>query len=100
MSTQPSLARPLWVFVGGSVTKTTSEKELTDVVEILLFLARFVRERRESVGVIELLLNGRANLLDESGRNIFSASFGYLIESGLRAEEMFDDCLARLFNAR
>ena len=94
------LARPLWVFVGGSVTKTTSERELTDVVEILLFLSRFVRERRESVSIIELLLNGRANLLDEIGRNIFSASFGYLIESGLEPEEIFNDVLARLFNAQ
>lgn len=94
------LARPLWVFVGGSVTKTISDRELTDVVEILLFLSRFVLERLESIGIIELLLNGRANLLDESGRNIFSTSFGYLIESGLRPEEIFNDILARLFNAQ
>lgn len=94
------VARPLWVFVGGSVTKTTSEKDVADVVDILLVLARFVRERQESVSIIDRLLNGRANLLDESGRNIFSNSFGYLIESGLNANEIFDDVLVRLFNAR
>lgn len=94
------LSRPLWVFVGGSVTKTTSERELTDIIEILLFLARFIRERRASISIIELLLDGRADLFDESGRNIFSASFGYLIESRLRPEELFNDILARLFNAQ
>ena len=95
-----AVARPLWVFVGGSVTKTTSERDLTDVVDILLVLARFVRERAESVSIIDRLLNGRANLLDESGRNIFSNSFAYLIEAGMNANEIFDDVLARLFNAR
>ena len=94
------VARPLWVFVGGSVTKSTSEKELSDVVDILLVLARFVRERAESVSIIDLLLNGRANLLDESGGNIFSNSFGYLIETGMNASEIFEDVLTRIFNAR
>ncbi len=94
------VARPLWVFVGGSVTKTTSERDLSDVVDILLVIARFVRERTESVSIIDRLLSGRANLLDESGRNIFSNSFAYLIEAGMNANEVFDDVLARLFNAR
>ncbi len=94
------VARPLWVFVGASVTKTTTDKDVADVVDILLFLARFVRERNESVNIIERLLTGRANLLDEAGRNIFSASFGFLGESGLNASEVYADVLARLFNAR
>ncbi|MDQ3802565.1 MAG: DEAD/DEAH box helicase family protein [Acidobacteriota bacterium] len=93
------VARPLWVFVGASVTKTTSEKDLTDVVDILLFLARFIREGRESIGIIERLLVGRANLLDDSGRNLFSNSFDSLVESGLSAEQVFADVLSRLFNA-
>ncbi len=93
------VARPLWVFVGASVTKTTSEKDLTDVVDILLFLARFVRERDESVRIIERLLTGRANLLDDAGRNIFSASFDFLVESNLRGDEVYADVLLRLFNA-
>ncbi len=94
------VARPLWVFVGASVTKTTSERDLSDVVDILLFLARFVREQGESVTIIERLLQGRSNLLDDAGRNIFSASFGFLFDSGLRADEVHADILARLFNAR
>lgn len=97
---QFEVARPLWVFVGGSVTKTTSEKELTDVVDILLFLARFVRERGESLSIIERLLNGRANLMDSAGRNIFSASFGLLFESGMNAGEVYADVLTRLFNSQ
>ncbi len=94
------VARPLWVFVGGSVTKTTSERDVADVVDILLFLARFVREASESIAIIERLLRGRSNLLDEDGRNIFSASFSFLLDSGLKADEVYADVLARLFNAR
>lgn len=95
-----SVARPLWVFVGGSVTKTTSERDLSDVVDILLALARFAREQQESVAILDRLLTGRSNLLDDGGRNIFSNAFSYLIENGLTAPAVFEDILNRLFNAR
>lgn len=93
-----NLEKPLAVFVGGSVTKTTSSKELTDVVDILLFLAIFIQRKSQSVSIIKTFLDGRANLLDEKGHNIFANSFGYLIQNGFNAEEIFDDMLLRLFN--
>lgn len=95
-----NLEKPLAVFVGGSVTKTTNAKELTDVVDILLFLAKFMNNRNQSVSIIQSFLNGRANLLDEKGHNIFASSFGYLINNGFNAEEVFNDMLLRLFNAQ
>lgn len=52
---QPYLIdRPLWVFVGGTVTKTLSTKDASDIIEILLFLARlFVTKRKQLVVLID-----------------------------------------------
>ena len=38
---QFNIENPLWVFVGSSVTKSTSKKDISDAVDIVQFLARF-----------------------------------------------------------
>ncbi|MCP9450031.1 MAG: hypothetical protein NNA21_08220, partial [Nitrospira sp.] len=93
------IERPLWVFVGGSVTKTPRKKDVSDVVDILLFLATFVRERGESVASIERLLAGRSSLLDAKGRELFQGTFRYLNTLRLMPDQVFDDILRVLFNA-
>ena len=92
------IERPLWMFVGSSVTKKPSKDDRTDVVNILLFLARFVREREESVGILERLMSGRTNLYYK-GRDLFADSFNYLMEKGLSAGELYDSTLSGFFNA-
>jgi hypothetical protein len=93
------IERPLWVFVGGSVTKKPREKDVSDVVDILLSLATFVRERGESVASIERLLAGHSGLLDGKGRDLFEGTFRYLNTLGLTPDQVFDDILRVLFNA-
>jgi hypothetical protein len=95
------IERPLWVFVGGSVNAvpTQNRRRVPDVVDILLFLATFVRERAESVGAIERLLAGRSGLLDSQNRDIFAGAFRYLNTLGRSPEEVFDDILRLVFNA-
>jgi len=95
------IERPLWVFVGGSVNavRTQQGRKVSDVVDILLFLARFVRERGDSVSVIEQLLQGRSGLLDAQGRDIFAGAFQYLNTLRLSAEQVFTELLSVLFNA-
>ncbi|GIW20834.1 MAG: type III restriction endonuclease subunit R [Chloroflexota bacterium] len=94
--------RPLWIFVGGSVNAVRSEnrRKVSDVVDILLFLAGFVRERDESVAAIDRLLKGSSGLLDAHNRDIFAGAFHYLNTLGLTADQAFDDILRVLFNAR
>ena len=55
------LENPLWVFVGGSVNAVRSEnkKKVSDVVDILLFLAEFVKERRQTIKLLDRLLSGK-----------------------------------------
>jgi hypothetical protein len=95
------IERPLLVFVGGSVNAVRSEnkRNVSDVVDILLFLANFVGGRKESVETIKQLLGGRSNLLDQQGRDIFAGAFQYLNTLGRSPEEVFDDILRLVFNA-
>jgi len=93
--------RPLWIFVGGSVNAVRSEnkRKVSDVVDILLFLASFVRERDESVAAVDRLLKGHSGLLDAQNRDIFAGAFQYLNTLGLTPDQVFDDILRVLFNA-
>jgi hypothetical protein len=93
------IEKPLWIFVGGSVTKTPSKKDVSDVVDILLFLARFVKHLDESIRYLDLLLRGRSGLHDANGRELFSDAFTYLGQLGLSGETVYRDILATLFNA-
>lgn len=95
------LERPLWVFVGGSVNavRTQNHRKVSDVVDILLFLATFVRKRDDSIASMERLLSGRSGLLDAKGRELFEGAFQYLNTLGLTPEQLFDDILRVLFNA-
>lgn len=96
------LEKPLWVFVGRSVTAGTSQADkrtMSDVVLVLDFLARFVDDANESVARIARLLGGAPGLLDERGRDIFANAYTYLVTERLTAEEVFADILRSLFNA-
>ena len=92
-----NLERPLWVFVGGSVTKSLSQREASDVVTILRFLADYVSNRPAGVRRIrEVLEEGFGS---RQQREIFAGRFAHLRDSGLSPEQVFDETLAVLFNA-
>ncbi len=94
------LENPLWVFVGGSVNAVRSEnkKKVSDVVDILLFLAEFVKDRPHSIKLLDRLLSGKPGLHDQQGREIFAMAFGYLSTCGLNGERAYDSILKILFN--
>ena len=92
-----NIERPLWIFVGGSVTKGFSRGEASDVVEILKFMAAFAGDRAAAIRAIESTLS--TGLVGADGKNIFTNRFGYLAELGVSGAELFTDICARLFNA-
>ena len=91
------IENPLWVFVGGRVTATLSQKDASDIVEILQFLASYVANRADSIQQIERVLN--QGVVTATGKNLFAGRFKYLNICGLSPEQIFDESLATLFNA-
>lgn len=89
--------KPLWIFVGGSVTATLANREASDIVEILQFLARYVADRNASIQRIDRILS--QGLVTATGKDLFAGRFTYLNTCGLSAAQVFDESLATLFNA-
>ena len=80
-----NLEKPLWVFVGSSVTKASGTKAerdtVSDVGQIIQFLADILDDQPTVSSEIERLLTSNAQhtgLLDENGGDIFAGSFIYL----------------------
>ena len=96
-----AIDKPLWVFVGSRVTAVRKDagKDVSDVVDILLFLAEFVHDRQTSIANLGMLLSGSTGLLNSNNKDIFAESFPYLAASGDKGEALFTDVLEHLFNA-
>ncbi|QVL36752.1 DEAD/DEAH box helicase family protein [Aminirod propionatiphilus] len=104
-----NLEKPLWVFVGSTVSKakggTNDEKIVAaDVAQIICFIAGFLENPAKSQETINTLLTGNGRdtgLLDKEGNDIFAGAFSYLAEAmngGETALALYRDILGRLFN--
>jgi hypothetical protein len=99
------LEKPLWVFVGGTVTAVRTEggQKVSDVLDVLLFLASFASasERENVLRRIETLLSGDTGLLSGAGTDAFAKSFSYLVKvkDKTSLEHIYDDIFKRVFNA-
>lgn len=93
-----NLEAPLWVFIGSSVNAVYSEEreKKSDVLTVVLFLARVLRERVWAVRTIERILNGTVELKDKDGRDLFAGRFGYVRDLGT-ASQIYKDILAAFF---
>lgn len=71
------IARPLGIFVGGSVNAVRKVRglEVSDVVQILLFLQAFVAKPQEFTGYIRRLLNPEDGIKNPRGYSLFANSF-------------------------
>ncbi len=92
-----NIERPLWIFVGGSVTKTLAARDASDIVQILRFLSRYVSDRAGSIQRVERVLT--QGLVSSDGTNLFAGRFSYLNTIGLSWTQVFEETLATLFNA-
>ncbi|MBK6653358.1 DEAD/DEAH box helicase family protein [Zoogloea sp.] len=100
-----NLEKPLWVFVGASVTGRKVDEDSvspSDVAQILDFLARFLAHREEFTRLIGLVLSGngqQTGLMDAQGRDVFVNSFPYLRDLKLDGAAIYADICQRLFHA-
>lgn len=82
------IARPLGIFVGGSVNavRTVRGLQVSDVVQILLFLQAFIDNPQEFTGYIKRLLNPEDGIKNPRGYSLFANSF-MLTKQGLKMGE-------------
>lgn len=99
--------KPLGIFVGGSVNAVRSEnkRNVSDVVQILLFLQDFVDNKDKFSVYIKRLLDPEDGIKNPMGYALFANSFP-LIKEGLKignelphARKVYDNVLKTLFHS-
>lgn len=93
------IENPLWVFVGGTVTKGFSTRNASDIVQILRFFNRFIANPQESVQIISEILLGQDGLVDKNNQSILKNYFEYLHNTGRNENDIYKDILLKLFNS-
>ena len=78
-------AKPLWVFLGKTVTGSSTADRATqsDVIRILTFLGWVLAHGDAVRTMVTRLLEGRSGLVDDSGADYFADRFTHLPRSGL-----------------
>ena len=97
-----NLARPLWVFVGGTVNAVYSRnrQRQSDVLTVVRFLQRVLRNPEGwAVRAIERLLAGESGLQRPDGRDVFEGRFDCLRDAELSPQALFQKVLESVLHA-
>ena len=97
-----NIARPLWVFVGGTVNAVYSrnKRKQSDVLTVVRFLQRVLRNSQGwAVAAIGRLLAGESGLERADGRDVFEDRFGYLRDADLTPEALYQNILDSVLHA-
>ncbi|CAI3705441.1 hypothetical protein CNEO3_670003 [Clostridium neonatale] len=97
-----NIHEPLMIFVGSKVTavRTVKNNKVSDVVDILLFINRFIENNNnESINVIENVLKGNSGLYSKD-KDLFLNKLPYVNQLYLNssAEEIYKDMFKEIFN--
>lgn len=97
---QFNVENPLLVFVGGSVNAVRKEnkREVSDVVDILLFFSDIVTKSTTIIPMIERIQSGNTGLLNERNADIFRNAFTFLSSFNMPAEAVYSDLLSVVLN--
>jgi len=95
-----NVENPLLVFVGGSVNAVRKEnkREVSDVVDILLFFSDVATWSSTIISMIEHIQSGHTGLLNERNVDIFRNAFTFLANLNMPAEAVYADLLSVVFN--
>jgi hypothetical protein len=83
-----NLEKPLWIFVGTTVTKQ-KEKELPDVVQIAEFIKKVIQNEDWVKKWVKDILDGNTKLKDEDNKDVFKDKFKYLISKNIDFEDLY-----------
>jgi len=93
---------PLWIFVGRTVSSSSSTQEFqertSDVLEAVEFFDDVLSSPERVIDDIGVLLSGDAEITTDEHEDIFSDRFTYLRELGWSAEEIYENLVQRVFN--
>ncbi len=81
-----NLEKPLWIFVG---TTVTGKEEESDVIQIVEFINRVIKDEDWVKKWAKDILEGNTKLKGEDDRDVFSSKFEYLRSRGVEFDELY-----------
>ena len=98
-----NIENPLCVFVGSSVNaiRTQNKRQVSDVVDLLLFLARFTSpaNKQAALNRIKKLKSGNTSLLSASGKDVLANMFPFIAAHSITANQVYNGIMSGVFNA-
>ncbi len=88
-----NIEKPLWIFVG---TTVTGKEEESDVIQIVEFINKVIKDEDWVKNWVKKILNGNTKLKGEDGRDVFSGKFKYLRDRRID----FDDLYRKVFGGK
>lgn len=97
-----NISEPLLVFVGASVNavRTESGQNVSDVIDVLLFIKEFTDKSTQSISAIESIVGGDSGLVNSKNVNIFDGSFAPIAEIyGQDYDSIYRDVIKLVFDS-
>jgi hypothetical protein len=99
-----NIEKPLWIFVGTTVTGRKKVKEvveeeketISDVIQIVNFIAKIIKDEKWLEELVNDILSGKTELKNQDGEDIFSNKFEYL----KKRKVDFSDLYEKVFNGK
>lgn len=103
ISSEYHIRSPLWIFVGYRVNVSS---EQSDLLVIVRFLDKFIKDRRWAIQTISNVMKGRAGLLDNNNHDVFDPDYPdhrlkYLLDAGYdpdNPETLYREILEEVFH--
>ncbi len=89
-----NIEKPLWIFVG---TTVTGKQEESDVLQIIEFIRKVIQDENWTKDCIANILKGKTNLKDENDKDIFEENFTYLRNKHYELDTLYDNLCRRIF---
>lgn len=95
--------RPLWIFVGNSVSSQKGDKfdedTLSDLQFVVTFFNKFLTNRKEFIKTIDDVINDRNPLKGKDEEISFAKLLTFIKNEKMTAMEMYDDILEIVFHS-
>ncbi len=80
-----NIEKPLWIFVG---TTVTGKEEESDVIQIVEFLRKAIQDQKWLKEKIDKIIKGKSGLKNDDGEDVFNNKFEYLKKNGFDRQDV------------
>jgi superfamily II DNA or RNA helicase len=81
-----NIEKPLWIFVG---TTVTGKEEESDVIQIVEFLRKAIQDQKWLKEKTAKIIKGNSGLKNDNGKDVFNNKFEYLKKNGYDLQDIY-----------